>query len=125
MKKIILVLLVCLSSASVVNAQKWNDLSGEQKLMKAQDFRDDNQKYLKSTLGLTDDQLIDVDNVNVCFLSTLDRIDRYGKDAAAKEKYAKSAVQARSAQLDAIMGVEKRKQFQEFVSEKLKKASGK
>jgi hypothetical protein len=125
MKKIILVLLVCITSATVVNAQKWNDLSDEQKMMQAKGFREDNQKYLKSKLGLSEDQVTDVDNVNLCFIGTLDRIDRYGKDAAAKEKYAKTAVQARTAQLDAIMGPEKRKQFQDYVTAKLKKASGK
>jgi hypothetical protein len=76
-------------------------------------------------LGLSEEQITDVDNVNLCFVSTLDRIDRYGKDAAAKEKYAKTAVQARTAQLDAIMGPEKRKQLQDYVTAKLKKASGK
>jgi hypothetical protein len=125
MKKIILVLLVCITSATAVNAQKWNDLSDEQKMMQAKGFRQDNQKYLKSTLGLSEEQITDVDNVNLCFVSTLDRIDRYGKDAAAKEKYAKTAVQARTAQLDAIMGPEKRKQLQDYVTAKLKKASGK
>jgi hypothetical protein len=125
MKKIILVLLVCITSATAVNAQKWNDLSDEQKMMQAKGFRQDNQKYLKSTLGLSEEQITDVDNVNLCFVSTLDRIDRYGKDAAAKEKYAKTAGQARTAQLDAIMGPEKRKQLQDYVTAKLKKASGK
>ena len=71
---------------------------------------------------MTDDQRTDIDNVNLCFLSTLDLIDRYGKDDAAKEKYAKSAVNARNAQLDAIMGPENRKKFQDYVVAKLKKA---
>ena len=91
-------------------------------MMKAQEFRDDNQNYLKNTLKLTDDQLSDIDNVNLCYLSTLDRLDRYGKSDADKEKYAKSVTEARSAQLDAIMGADNRKKFQAYVQEKLKKA---
>ncbi len=122
MKKVLFFLFICFACATAVNAQKWADLSNEQKWMKAQDFRDDNQNYLKNTLKLTEDQLVDVDNVNLCFLSTLDRIDRYGKDDATKEKFAKSAIQARSVQLDAIMGVENRKKFQDYVAGKLKKA---
>jgi hypothetical protein len=89
--------------------------------MKAKEFRADNQKYLKNTLGMTQKQLDDIDNVNICFLSTLDRINRYGKDEAAKEKYAQAVIDARSAQLDAIMGVDKRKQYGNYVAEKLKK----
>ena len=103
------------------NAQKWSELTDEQKLMKAKEFRADNQKYLKNTLGMTQKQLDDIDNVNICFLSTLDRINRYGKDEAAKEKYAQAVIDARSAQLDAIMGVDKRKQYGNYVAEKLKK----
>ncbi|HLO82908.1 MAG TPA: hypothetical protein VK166_18215 [Chitinophagaceae bacterium] len=122
MKKVFILLLISISFAGVANAQKWADLSNEQKISKLQDFRADNQKYMKEKLGLTDEQRTDVDNVNLCFLSTLDLIDRYGKDDAAKEKYAKSAVNARNVQLDAIMGPEKRKQFQDYVVAKLKKA---
>lgn len=102
-------------------AQKWSELSEEQQLMKMQAFREDNQHYLKDTLGLTQDQLDDVDEVNLCYLGTLERIDRYAKDDAAKEKYAKAATAARAAQLDAIMGEEKRKQFSQYVRAKLKK----
>ena len=122
MKRILILLVISISLAGVANAQKWADLSNEQKISKLQDFRDDNQKYLKETLKMSDEQRTDIDNVNLCFLSTLDLIDRYGKDDAAKEKYAKSAVNARNAQLDAIMGAENRKKFQDYVVAKLKKA---
>ncbi len=122
MKRIFLVLVLAIGFTSISNAQKWADLSNEQKYSKLQEFRTDNQKYLKETLKLSDEQRTDIDNVNLCFLSTLDLIDRYGKDDTAKEKYAKSAVNARNAQLDAIMGPEKRKQFQDYVVAKLKKA---
>ena len=121
MKKIIFLMVMCFV-AITANAQKWSELSKEQKTMQLQAFREDNQNYMKNTLGLTQEQIDDVDNVNICFLSTLDRIDRYGKDDASKEKYAKSAISARSAQLDAIMGVEKHKKFSEYVKGKLKKA---
>ena len=108
--------------AITANAQKWSELSKEQKTMQLQAFREDNQNYMKNNLKLTQTQMDDYDNVNLCYFSTLDRIDRYGKDDAAKEKYAKTAVSARSAQLDAIMGAEKHKKFGEYVKAKLKKA---
>ena len=107
------------------NAQKWSDLNNEEKMMKAQEFRDDNQNYLKTTLKLTDDQLTDIDNVNLCFLSTIERIDKYGKSDGEKEKYAKAVAEARSAQLDAIMGQDNRKKYQAYVQDKLKKAGAK
>jgi hypothetical protein len=121
-KYLMLVLIGLFAIGGTASAQKWEELSNEQKMSKIQGFREDNQKYLKS-LGLTDDQLNDVDNVNICFLSTLDRIDRYGGDDASKKKYAKSAIAARSAQLDAIIGADKRKQYIEYVKGKLEKAA--
>lgn len=124
MKKIILFLAIALTGICYQsNAQKWDQLSDEQKMMKIQEFREDNQNYLKNTLNLTDQQREDVDAVNACYLSNLDLISRYGKTDADKEKYAKSITQSRSAQLDAIMGVENRKKFQAYVQEKLKKAA--
>jgi hypothetical protein len=42
--------------------------------MKAQDFRADNQNYLKNTLGMNDEQLDDIDNVN-CMLPFYTRPD--------------------------------------------------
>jgi hypothetical protein len=70
---------------------------------------------------MTQRQMDDIDNVNICFLSTLDRIDRYGKDDASKEQYAEAIMAARSAQLDAIMGQEKRNQYMGYVKGKMKK----
>ena len=122
MKKIVFFLFVSILAISSTQAQKWADLSDEQKLSKAKGFREDNQKFLKEKLGMSEDQLIDIDNTNVCFLAALERINAYGKDNATKEKWAKSAVQARQAQLDMIMGPEKRKQFQEFMTAKVNKA---
>ncbi|MND97585.1 hypothetical protein [Solitalea canadensis] len=120
MKKIILLLSILFVGWQAASAQKWSELSKEEKMMKAKAFREDNQKYLKNTLGMTDTQLTDIDNVNACYLSTLDRIGRYVKTDEEKEKYAEVATAARSAQLDAIMGVEKRDQFMKYVEDKMK-----
>ena len=125
MKKSMITTIAFLVTAIFVNgqtAQKWSDLTAEQKQMKLEAFRADNQKFLKDSLGLSQTQLDDIDNVNVCYLSTLDRIDRYGKTDAGKQEYAKAITAARSAQLDAIMGPEKRKHFQAYVKAKLKKS---
>ena len=121
MKKTILAIALAFFAVSSLYAQKWSELSKEEKWMKAQDFRADNQNYLKNTLGMSDEQLEDIDNVNICYLSTLDRIDRYAKTDEDKTKYAKAVTAARGAQLDAIMGADKRKQFMSYVAEKLKK----
>jgi hypothetical protein len=122
MKKTILVVMVCFIALTTINAQTWSELTQEQKAMKAKEFRADNQKYLKSTLGMTQDQIDDIDNVNLCYLGTLDRIDRYGKDEANKEKAAEAVTQARWVQLDAIMGPDKHKQYSEYVKGKIKKS---
>jgi hypothetical protein len=122
MKKAIVFFAVIMAAFTAVHAQKWNELTEEQKLMKAKSFREDNQKYLKTTLGMNQTQLDDIDNVNICFLSTLDRIDRYAKDDATKEKYADALWEVRWAQLDAIMGPEKHKKFAEYLKAKIDKA---
>ncbi len=123
MKKAFLLSVVCLLAMTSINAQKWSDLSKEQKMDKVLGFREDNQKFLKNTLKLSAVQIDDIDNVNICFLSTLDRIDRYGKTDQAKEQYAQSALTARSMQMDAIMGAENRKKYMDYVTAKLKKAA--
>lgn len=123
MKKIMLLLVLFFAGVQITCAQKWDELSKEDKMMKAKAFREDNQKFLKEKLGMTATQLTDIDNVNACFISTLDRIDRYAKSDEDKEKFAEVAAAARSAQLDAIMGTEKRDQFISYVQEKLKKAN--
>jgi hypothetical protein len=122
MKKILVLILVASTFSAAVNAQKWSDLSAEQKMAQAKGFREDNQKFLKEKLGMSEDQVIDIDNTNVCFLASMERINAYGKDKATKEKWAKTAVQARQAQMDMIMGADKRKQYMDYVTAKLKKA---
>ena len=119
MKKMITMIAVLMATATCVQAQKWADLSTEQKLMKAKEFRDESQKYLKG-LGVTQDQLADIDDVNICYLTTLDRIDRYGKDDAAKQAYAKTVTKNRSVQMDAIMGPERRAKYQQWLADKIK-----
>ena len=122
MKKAILLMMVCFMAAAA-NAQKWSDLTDEQKMMKLKSFRADNQSYLKNTLGMTQQQMTDIDNVNICYLSTLDRISRYAKDDATKEKYADAISQGRWAQLDAIMGADKHEQYSKYLKDKLEKAA--
>jgi hypothetical protein len=119
MKRIITMVAVLMATATFVQAQKWADLSTEQKLMKAKEFRAESQNYLKG-LGLTQDQLTDMDDVNICYLTTLDRIDRYGKDDAAKKTYAKTVTKNRAAQMDAIMGPERRAKYQQWLADKIK-----
>jgi hypothetical protein len=121
MKSRIFLMVIGLLALTAVRAQKWSELTDDEKLMKAKEFRADNQNYLKNTLGMNQTQLDDIDNVNVCFLATLDRIDRYGKDQASKEKYAKTIADARNAQLDVIMGKDKHKKYSDYFTEKLKK----
>jgi hypothetical protein len=122
MKKTILFIMWCVIAATAVNAQKWSEMNDEQKMMKLKSFRADNQAYLKNTLGMTEQQMTDIDNVNICYLSTLDRISRYAKDDATKEKYADAITQGRWAQLDAIMGADKHEQYAKYLKDKIEKA---
>jgi len=123
MKRVIFLIVVSLCMVNAACAQSWSELTDEQKLMKLKSFRVDNQKYLKETLHLTQTQMDDIDNVNICFLSTLDRINRYAKDQGTKEKYAKAVWDARWAQLDAIMGADKHNKYAEYLKAKLEKAN--
>ena len=123
MKKHLFILVsFVIGSWTATNGQKWKNLSDEEKLMKVQSFIEDNQKYMKDSLNLSADQIDDAGNVNICYLTTLDRINRYGKTDADKEKYAKSATESRAKQLEAIMGSDNYKKFRKYVEAKLKKA---
>jgi len=121
MKKTILFIVICISAVAA-NAQKWSEMTDEQKMMKLKSFRADNQAYLKNTLGMTQQQMRDMDNVNIWYLSTLDRISRYAKDDTTKEKYADAITQGRWAQLDAIMGADKHEQYAKYLKDKIEKA---
>ena len=122
MKKAILFIMVCVVTATTVHAQKWSEMTDEQKMMKLKSFRADNQAYLKNTLGMTPKQMDDIDNVNACYLGTLDRINRYIKTDDDKQKYAETVTKARWAQLDAIMGADKHNQYAQYLKDKIEKA---
>jgi hypothetical protein len=121
MKKTILLCMLAIATVATGYAQKWHDLTDEEKLMKLKSFRAENQKYLKDSLHLSTTQMTDLDDVNVCFLSTLDRIERYAKDEAAKDKYAQALWDVRWAQVDAIMGVDKHMKYANYLKAKLEK----
>jgi len=120
MKRTILFIIIVVTSATTY-AQSWKDLTDEEKVMKLQSFRADNQKYLKDSLHLTQTQMTDFDNVNVCFLSTLDRIKRYVKDDATKEKYAQALWDVRWAQVDGIIGKDKHDRYAAYLERKIEK----
>jgi len=112
--------LLCTGLSLQAQDKKWDALSTEEKVEKVKAFRQDNQVFLKQ-LGLSQDQLDDIDNVNLCYLASLDRIDRYGKDSDEKKKFAKRVTETRSVELNRIMGEENRKKYQEYVGTKLEK----
>jgi len=118
----IFLIALCFLCATVTKAQKWEQLSDEQKLSKLKTFRAENQKYLKDSLRLTSVQMTDLDNLNLCFLSTLDRIDRYAKDNTTKEEYADALWEVRWAQVDAIMGKDKHERYAAYIKRKIKQA---
>ena len=123
MRKSILFIVICLATATLTHAQnKWDKLSDEQKLTKLKSFRASNQKYLKDTLKLSAVQMSDLDNLNLCFLSTLDRVDRYVKDDKTKEHYAEALWEVRWAQVDAIIGKEKHEKYAAYITRKLNQA---
>ena len=122
MRTKIFFIVTALLTTIVTNAQKWDELTDEKKLAKLESFRADNQKYQKDSLKLTATQMTDLDNLNLCFLSTLDRIDRYTKDNATKEKYAEALWEVRWAQVDAIMGKEKHEKYAAYLKRKINKA---
>src|SRR5688572_15069016 len=119
MKIIIFFIMIGLAAVNAAQAQKWNELRDEHKAMKIQAFRTDNQQYLKATLGMSSTQMSNIDNVNVCYLSTLDRIDRYAKTDSVKNMLAEAVSDARWVQLDAIMGPEKHKQYAVYLKDKI------
>jgi len=119
---VLLLMLLVLNISQSLIAQSWDELTDEQKVMKLQSFMQDNQRYMRETLGLTEDQVLDVESVNACFLNNLDVIANYGGSDSERKKYAKSSVKARQKQLQAIMGTEKFEKFQSYVSAKLQKA---
>ena len=121
MKRTILsiALAVIAFGTSLAQQQGIDQLTSEQKLMKAKEFREDNQKYLKS-LGMGDDQLIDIDNVTSCHAFTVERISHYAKDKSAQKKHLDMAISNRQAQLDLIMGAGNRQKYEKYLAEKVR-----
>ena len=109
---------MCIGSAHA-QQQKTDELTDEQKLMKAKEFREDNQKYLKS-LGMDDDQLIDIDNVTSCHAFTVERISHYAKDKSAQKKHLDKANSNRQEQLDLIMGAGNRQKYEKYLADKVR-----
>ena len=118
--KLILLMAICLVALTGY-AQKWAELSDEQKLMKLKTFRAENQKYMKDSLKLTPTQINDIDNINLCYLATLDRIVRYGKDDERKEELAEAVSKARWVQIDAIIGEEKHDKYAAYLERRIAK----
>ena len=119
---VLLLVLLILGFGRSLQAQTWDEMTDQEKVEKLKSFMEDNQKYMKQTLQLTDDQVADVENTNICFLSSLDRIATYGGTDSEKKKYAKSLLKYRSKMIEAIMGKEKYEKFQTYVAAKLQKA---
>ena len=121
----LLLALFILCLGNNLRAQSWDQLTEEEKIEKLQSFKEDNQKYMRETLKLSEDQISDVENTNICAFSSLDRIATYGKDDAEKKKYAKSLIKYREKMIQAIMGQEKFEKFQTYVNAKLQQAISK
>jgi hypothetical protein len=122
MKRAILFFTLSLFAFGTVLAQeeKVDEVTAQQKLMKAKEFREDNQKYLKS-LGMDEDQMIDIDNVNSCHSFTLERISHYATDKGTQKKHLEMAKTNHRAQLDLIMGAKNREKYEKYVTEKVRK----
>ena len=112
-------LIAACSTALSGYAQTWEEMTDEQKLMKLKTFRAENQKYMKDSLKLTSTQINDVDNINLCYLSTLDRIVRYGKTEENKQKVADAVSEARWLQIDAIIGEEKHNKYSAYLERRI------
>jgi hypothetical protein len=123
MKKTIFLLAFLLTAAIQAGAQDWANLTDEQKAQKAREFREDNQKYLKS-LGLSEDQMTDIDNVNSCHAFAMERITHYSKDEASRKKNLEMANSARKLQMDLIMGPENRAKYEKYLTDKAIKVQG-
>ncbi len=129
MKKAMMLLVLVTGFSMVSFAQTWQEtwsnMSKEEKMMKLRTFRDDNQKYLKDSLGMTSQQLKSIDSVNSIFLKGLTQIDKSVATDDEKLAKAKEIAKKRTADLDSIMGEDKRARFTQYMYEKLKKSEEK
>src|SRR6185295_10447790 len=122
-------LLVLMTSISMVSfaqtwQQTWSEMSKEEKMEKMRSYRDDNQKFLKDSLGMTKTQLKSIDSVNSDYLKGLNKIEK--SPASDDEKLAKAQElsKKRAVDLDNIMGEEKHRKFTLYITAKLQKAQG-
>jgi hypothetical protein len=128
MKKTMILLGLMTSISMVSYAQTWQEtwtqMSIEERMMKLRTFRDENQKFLKDSLGMTSNQLKSIDSVNSIFLNGLKKLE--GSTASDDEKLAKAKeiAKKRGEDLDMIMGEQKHHRFTQYLYEKLQKAQG-
>ncbi len=129
MKKAMMLLVLVTGFSMVSFAQTWQEtwsnMSKEEKMMKLRTFREDNQKYLKDSLGMTSQQLKSIDSVNSIFLKGLTQIDKSVATDDEKLAKAKEIAKKRMADLDSIMGEDKHARFTQYMYEKLKKSEEK
>ena len=123
LKNALLLLMLLLSLPTIVSAQtkkKWKDLTIEEQMMRAQGFQDENLKWLRDTLGFSEERASDVGNVNTCYLASLDRIMRYARTDQEKENFANRVSETRDIELDRIMlGAENKRRYHAYVKARL------
>jgi hypothetical protein len=123
-----MILLALVTSFSMAFAQTWQEtwsnMTKEEKMMKLRTFRDDNQKFLKDSLGMTSAQLKSIDSVNSDFLKGMNQINKSTGTDDEKLAKAKEIATKRGADLDSIMGVDKHALFTQYLYGKLKKSEG-
>jgi len=127
MKKVMITLVlvsgISISSFAQTTWQDtWKEMSKEEKMTQLQKFREDNQHYLKYTLGMTDAQRKSIDSVNQIYMDGLNQIEKSTGTDDEKLAKAQAITKQRGAALDTIMGAEKHKKFSEYVYSKLQKA---
>jgi DNA-directed RNA polymerase sigma subunit (sigma70/sigma32) len=119
---LVLVTGICMGSFAQTWQETWSDMSKEEKMAKLKSFRDENQAYLKDSLGMTAKQLKSIDSVNSIFLKGVNQLE--GSSGSDDEKLAKAKIlaQTRGDNLDMIMGADKRKKFSQYLYDKLQKS---
>jgi hypothetical protein len=119
---ILLVLITSISTASIAQTwqETWTNMSKEEKMMKMNAFRADNQKFLKDSLGMTGTQLKSIDSVNSIYLKGLNQIEKSSDTDDQKLAKAREITKTRGTDLDNIMGEEKHGKFSQYLYGKLK-----
>jgi len=124
-----MILLVLITSISMVSfgqtwQETWSNMTKEEKMMKIKSFRDDNQKFLKDSLGMTSKQLTSIDSVNSSYMKLLNRIENGAGTDQEKYEKAQEITKQRGEALDNIMGKDKHYEFAQYLYRKLEKAQG-